>query len=71
MEHADRFYFPLDFLFFFLTPSLGPFTQRERLIASNTGGVISAASRSIAFNIKQTKDVWDDRINLASGLNGV
>ena len=33
-----------------------PFTRWKRLIARNTGGVISADSRSIAFDIKQTRD---------------
>lgn len=45
------------------SPSLsppGPFTRWKRLIAWNTSGVISADSRSIAFDIKQTGDYCDD-----------
>ena len=64
--HRQTHSFPLEFLF--LLPPQEPFTQWKRLIAWNTSGVISAESRSIAFDIKQTRDYCDDNKPCANRL---
>lgn len=64
MKRTGTHLFSLEFLL--LPPK--PFTQWKRLIAWNTSGVISADSRSIAFDIKQTRDYCDDNKLCAKGL---